>query len=375
MITKYERTILPEIREALFKGKIIIIYGARQVGKTTLIQQLRQEYGADALYLNCDEPDIRHILSDQTSTAMRRWIGRHTLVLIDEAQRVRNIGLSLKLLVDTYPEIQIVATGSSSFALSNQVIEPLTGRKIEFQLYPLSVQEVLMQNGPIEFNRLLEHHMIYGMYPGVITSDEPERLIREIASSYLYRDILEYQIVKNTEQLHRLLQALALQIGNEVSYNELSSLLGISKNTVERYVNLLEQGYIIFRLPPFSRNLRKELSKRRKIYFYDLGIRNALINNFNSLHLRQDTGQLWENFCIVERKKLNRNQLRHTNDYFWRTYQGEEIDYIEEAGGQLLGFEFKWRAKRWRKPKTFMETYTNSELHMINRENFLDFLT
>jgi predicted AAA+ superfamily ATPase len=371
---QYGRTIGPEIRKVLFKGKIIIIYGARQVGKTTLVQELQREYGSRSMYLNCDEPDIRAMLSGQTSTAMRRWIGSHTLVVIDEAQRVRNIGLSLKLLADNYPQIQVLATGSSSFELSNQVIEPLTGRKIEFHLYPLSVNELLTQENVLEFNRLLEHRMIYGTYPGVVTSDDPERLIREITTSYLYRDILEYQIVKNTEQLHRLLQALALQIGNEVSYNELSSLLGISKNTVERYVGLLEQGYIIFRLPPFSRNLRKELSKRRKIYFYDLGIRNALINNFNPLYLRQDTGHLWENFCIVERMKWNRNRQRHTNDYFWRTYQGDEVDYIEEAGGKLVGFEFKWRAKRWRQPTLFTKTYPNSELHLVNRENLLDFL-
>ena len=370
----YDRTIYPAIKAALFKGKAVIIYGARQVGKTTLVKRLLAEYPSDAMYLNCDEPDIRASLSEQTSTVLRALIGGSTLVVIDEAQRVRNIGLTLKLMVDNFPEIQVVATGSSSFELSNQIVEPLTGRKIEFHLYPLSVSELLSRESPIESQRLLEHRLRYGMYPEVIAGDEPEALIREISSSYLYRDILEYQTVKNTELLHRLLQALALQIGGEVSYSELASLLGISKNTIVRYVGLLERGYIIFHLPPFSRNLRKELSKRRKIYFYDLGVRSALINNFNPLHLRQDVGALWENFVIVERMKKNCNQRRYVNTYFWRTYSGAEIDYLEEAGGRLYGLECRWSSKRWRKSSVFLETYQNSELRLVNRDNYLDYL-
>jgi predicted AAA+ superfamily ATPase len=213
------------------------------------------------------------------------------------------------------------------------------------------------------------------LYPGVATSDDPVPAVLELATSYLYRDALEYQSVKNPDILRRLLQALALQIGNEVSYNELSSLLQIDKVTVSRYVSLLEQAYVIFHLPPFSRNLRQELGRLRKIYFYDIGIRNALINNFNALAVRQDVGALWENFFIAERLKANQNRRRHTNTYFWRTYDGAEVDYLEEAGGEMIGFECKWAADKWRPPAVFTRTYPDSQLSLVNRENYLEFLT
>ena len=372
---QYPRDILPRIEASLFKGKVIVIYGARQVGKTTLVQHIRQRHASASLYLNCDEPDIRAVLTEQTSTVLRRFIGNHSLVVIDEAQRVRNIGLTLKLLVDNFPDIQVIATGSSSFELSNQVVEPLTGRKREFYLYPLSLNELLTQQSGVEVRRLLEHYLRYGMYPGVVTTDEPGMLIREIADSYLYRDALEYQVVRNPALLRRLLQAVALQIGNEVSYNELARLLGINKITVDRYVRLLERAYVIFHLPPFSRNLRKEIGKRRKIYFYDLGIRNALINNFNPMHLRLDAGALWENFCIVERIKANRNRGQYASSYFWRTYDGAEIDYLEDSGGRLFGFECKWSEKKpWRTPSVFMQTYPDSTVHLVNPNTFLEVL-
>jgi hypothetical protein len=271
------------------------------VGKTTLIRALQEKYAADALYLNCDEPDIRSALTDRTSTELRRLIGNKPLVLIDEAQRVKNIGLTLKLLVDNYPGIQVVATGSSSFDLSNDISEPLTGRKVEFKLYPLSVAELLTQQSPLEFQRLLGYYLRYGMYPGVLASDKPAEALLEISKSYLYKDILEYQTVKNPDLLRRLLQALALQIGSELSYNELGAMLGIDRGTAARYLSLLERGFVVFQLAPFSRNLRKELGKLRKVYFYDLGVRNALINNFNPAELRQDMGALWENYLISER--------------------------------------------------------------------------
>ena len=283
-----------------------------------------------------------------TSTELRALIGSRTLVVIDEAQRVRNIGLTLKLLVDAYANLQIIATGSSSFELSNHIAEPLTGRKVEFHLYPLAVAELLTQETPLESARLLERRLRYGAYPGVVTSDDPAETILELANSYLFRDALEYQAVKNPDLLRRLLQALALQIGSEVSYNELAQLIGIDRATIERYVALLEKAFIIFHLPPFSRNLRKELARLRKVYFYDLGIRNTLINNFNPLALRNDIGALWENFFISERLKFNHNRRRHVNPYFWRTYDRAELDYLEEAEGQLLGFECKWTATRWR---------------------------
>jgi predicted AAA+ superfamily ATPase len=345
------------------------------VGKTTLVEEILRRHPADSLYLNCDEPDVRVTLSGRTSTELRALIGGRTLVVIDEAQRVRDIGLTLKLLADNFPDMQVIATGSSSFELANTINEPLTGRKIEFRLFPLSVGELLTQETPLETNRLLERRLRYGLYPGVVTADDPTEIVREIANSYLYRDVLEYQAVKSPDLLRRLLQALALQIGKEVSYNEIANLLGVDKATVSRYVALLEQAYIIFHLPPFSRNLRNELSKLRKVYFYDLGIRNALINNFNLLDVRPDVGALWENFFVSERVKANLNQRRYVNTYFWRTHTGAEVDYLEEAGGRLVGFECKWTTERWRAPAVFTETYPESELSLVTRKNYLEFLT
>ena len=374
-MTKYPRSIQPAIEAALFKGKAIVIYGPRQVGKTTLVKDILARYPSRAVYLNCDEPDVRAALTGRTSTELRALIGSTTLVVVDEAQRVRDIGLAIKLLVDNFPEIQVVATGSSSFELSNRISEPLTGRKTEFHLFPLSVGELLSHEASVESRRLLERRLRFGMYPGVVTSDDPAGTILEIASSYLYRDVLEYQTIKNPDVLRRLLQALALQVGSEVSYNELATLLGIDKATVDRYVGLLEAAYIIFHLPPFSRNLRKELARLRKVYFYDLGVRNALINNFNPLEMRADVGALWENFFVSERIKANENRRRHVNTYFWRTYSGAEIDYLEEEGGRLIGFECKWANERWRAPSIFADAYPDSQLHLVNRDNFLDFLT
>lgn len=370
----YRRAIQSTIEANLYKGKAIIIYGARQVGKTTLCRAIMQNYSANALYLNCDEPDIRQALTHKTSTELRFILGNKTLIVIDEAQRVKDIGLTLKLLIDAYPEIQIIATGSSSFDLSNETKEPLTGRKIEYYLYPLAISELLEQESRIETTRLLETRLRFGSYPGVISSDDPAATVAEIAGSYLYRDILEVQTVKNPDQLHRLLQALALQVGGEVAYNELGNLLGLDKATVARYVSLLEQAYVIFHLPPFSRNLRKELGKQRKIYFYDLGIRNALINNFNPLHLRQDVGALWENYFIIERTKYNQNRRYRVNRYFWRTYDGQEIDYLEEAGGQLTAFECKWSKTVQRIPPAFDKTYPESQFYVVHPQNYLDFL-
>jgi uncharacterized protein len=371
----YARAVLPAVEAALFKGKVIVIYGARQVGKTTLCRAILRDHPENAIYLNCDEPDIRSALTERTSTELRALIGSKTLVVIDEAQRVRNIGLTLKLLVDNFPGIQVIATGSSSFALSNEIVEPLTGRKIEFHLFPLSAAELLTQETAVESRRLLERRLRYGAYPGVITSDDPAATILEITNSYLYRDALEHQTIKNPDSLRRLVQALALQVGSEVSYSELGGLVGLDKNTVARYVDLLEKGFVIFHLPPLSRNLRKELGKLRKVYFYDLGVRNALINNFNPLELRQDVGALWENFFICERLKANHNQRRNVNLYFWRTYDRYELDYVEEEAGRLVGYECKWKEKRWQPPGLFSETYPGSDVYLVHRENYLEFLT
>ena len=371
-----ERTIQRHIEERMFKGKIIVVYGARQVGKTTLIKSIQDRYKKrNPLYLNCDEPDIRMLLKEKTSTELKNTIGSHELVLIDEAQRVPDIGLTLKLMADSFSHIQIVATGSSSFELSSSVIEPLTGRKYEFQLFPLSVQELSSIYSPIEIKRLVENRLIMGMYPEVVTKPEESKdLLRELAGSYLYKDVLAYRGLRSPDALERLLQALALQIGSEVSYNELSGLVGIDKKTVDTYIQILEKAFIIFRLNPFSRNLRNEIKKLRKIYFVDTGIRNAVIRNLNPVHLRQDAGHLWENFLIAERIKYNLNNRIDVSAYFWRSHQQQEIDYLEEKGGGLSGYEMKWGAKKHRIPKVFLSTYKGSTIETIDRNNFMQFV-
>ena len=369
------RKIKKDLENALFKGKVVILYGARQVGKTTLVKNIIEEYSNDSLYLNCDEIDVRQSLTDKTSTELKSFIGARRLVVIDEAQRVKNIGLTLKLLIDNFPEIQIIATGSSSFELSGQIKEPLTGRKTEFYLYPFSVGELSQINSPLELNRLLEDLLIFGSYPGVIFAQSSrEKIVRELATSYSYKDVLAYQDIRNPELLEKLLQALALQVGSEVSYTELAQLLGVNKVTIENYVRILEQAYIIFRVGPFSRNIRNELKKKRKIYFCDLGLRNALINNFNPVSLRQDVGALWENFMIIERIKRNNNLGVSNNIYFWRTTSGKEIDYIEDGGGDLSGYEFKWQKNSFTKPKEFLDTYKNSTIKLVNKDNYLEFI-
>jgi predicted AAA+ superfamily ATPase len=372
-----KRIIQDHIENRFFKGKIIIVYGARQVGKTTLIKNIQAQYkNRNPMFLNCDEPDIRSYLHQKTSTELKNIIGSHELILIDEAQRVSDIGLTLKLMADHFPEVQVIATGSSSFELSSNIIEPLTGRKFEFQLFPISVQELAFTQEPNDIKRVLENRLIMGMYPDVVTNPgDAIDLIRELARSYLYKDILAYRGFRNPEALEKLVQALALQIGSEVSYNELARLVGIDKKTVDTYIQILEKAFIIFRLNPFSRNLRNEIKKLRKIYFYDTGIRNAVIRNLNPIHLRQDVGPLWENFIISERRKYTQNNRIDTNAYYWRTHQQQEVDYLEDAAGSLSGFEIKWGKKKRRVPNAFLSAYKGSRVEIIDRDNFFDFLT
>jgi predicted AAA+ superfamily ATPase len=363
------------INKLLFKGKALILYGARQVGKTTILRRLQKSRPEKSIYLNCDEPDIRQSLSNVTSSEIKAVFGKASIVFLDEAQRIDNIGLCLKLAVENFPDMQIIATGSSSFELSDSISEPLTGRKFELQLFPFSVEELRHDHSNLEIQRLLEHRMLYGMYPEIVQNyGEELDLLKEISRSYLYKDVLQYQHIKNPEILEKLLQALALQIGSEVSYNELAVLLGIDKKTVASYVRILEQAYIIFLLRPFSRNLRNELKKLRKIYFIDTGIRNALINNFNPMSLRQDAGVLWENFMLSERMKLNSYQNRSVDMYFWRTHQQQEIDLIEDSEGKLAGFEFKWGKRKFRVPKIFQQTYPDSTVGPVTPLNFSEFV-
>ncbi|MCF6358011.1 MAG: ATP-binding protein, partial [Draconibacterium sp.] len=325
-----------EIIQSLNKKKIVHIPGPRQVGKTVLVQKIGNESGLKTFWLNGDDADTAAIFENATSTRLRLLFGNYELLIIDEAQRITNIGLTLKIIIDNIPNLKVLVTGSSAFELSDKINEPLTGRKIEIFLFPLSFAEMVNHTNLIEEKRLLEYRMIYGSYPEVITNPGDEKsVLKRLSDAYLYKDLLNFEKLKKSSVIVKLLQALALQLGNEVSYNEIGQIIGIDNQTVERYVDLLEKAYIIFRLQSFNRNIRTELKKSRKIYFYDNGIRNSLIANFNSLALRQDTGALWENYIISERRKyLSYNNI-WANCYFWRTHAQQEIDYIEEREGIL----------------------------------------
>ncbi len=371
-----KRTITNIITKRLNKGKAIIILGARQTGKTTLIKSLFGELDNEVLFLNCDEPHVRTSLTNVSSSFLKQLIGNAKYILIDEAQRIKNIGITLKLITDELSEKQLIVTGSSSFDLVNEINEPLTGRKFEYFLFPVSWSELVEYRGMIQTMGELERRLVFGNYPDVINNPGNEiEILNNLTSSYLYKDLLSYKGIRKPDLLEKLLTALAFQVGNEVSYNEISNMLQVDKETISDYIYLLEQAFIVFKLSPFSRNLRNELTKKRKIYFYDNGIRNALISNYNPVELRQDIGQLWENFLISERFKINHYQFRYVNNYFWRTHQQQEIDYIEEYGGKLHAYEFKWKTgKKYRFPKTFLNTYPDSETKIITTENYFDFI-
>jgi len=316
------------------------------------------------------------MLENVSSTELKNLIGNKRIILIDEAQRVENIGITLKLITDNISNIQLVVTGSSAFDLRNRLNEPLTGRKFEYNLYPFSTAELIGATSYLEEMRLLEQRMIYGMYPDVVNNpSDAQKILFELNNSYLYKDVLMYKDIRNPDLLAKILTALSLQLGSEVSYNELGNTIGAKSETIERYIELLEKAFIIFRQKSLSRNLRNELKKSRKIYFYDNGVRNALIQNFKSLELRTDTGALWENFMVCERKKyLEYNEI-YTNTYFWRTHAQQEIDYIEERNGVLYAFEFKWNEKKKAKiPNSFAEAYPYHEFQCIDKANYLNFI-
>ena len=371
------RTLQQRIEGNLFKGKAIIVIGARQVGKSTLFRQITEKLEEPVLMLNCDEPEVRELLAGMNLVELKLMIGKHRVVVIDEAQRVPEIGMTLKRITDNFPEVQLLVTGSSSFELQNRLNEPLTGRKYEYRLFPISTRELLGHGGLIAVKQSLESRLIYGSYPDIVNhADEAKELLMNIAGSYLYKDILALEDVRRPALLEKLLVALALQVGSEVSYNEIAQTVGSDSKTVEKYIDLLEKCYIVFRLGAFNRNLRTELKKSKKIYFYDNGIRNAVIQNFAPLSMRNDVGALWENFFISERIKSNEYEGRYAKSYFWRTTQQQEIDYIEEADGQFTVFEMKWnlRKKTTPLPTAFLKTYPVAQEAVITPENYLEWL-
>lgn len=368
---------LENLKRLLEPGKVVVIYGPRRCGKTTLINEFLK--GISLRYLAVSGEDIitQNYLSSQSVEKLLSFVGENKLLVVDEAQKVKNIGLNLKLIIDHVKDIAIVATGSSSFDLARNIGEPLTGRKYTLKLFPIAQLELssIESRGQTEAN--LESRLIYGSYPEIVLMKDnrlQERYLKELISSYLYKDILELEGVKHSSKLARLLQLIAFQIGKEISCNELGTQLSMSKNTVERYLDLLEKTFVIFKLAGFSRNLRKEISKNPRYYFIDNGVRNALISNFNPLELRDDIGMLWENYLIAERLKKQEYQSIIANNFFWRTYDRKEIDFIEETAGRLYGYEMKWAQKKPGPPREWMLAYKNAEYKVITKENYLDFI-
>jgi predicted AAA+ superfamily ATPase len=368
------RNLLPLLKSKLKDKKVMIVNGARQVGKTTLLKTLTSTF-EKVTWWNGDESDIRKMLENPTSSNLKSLLGNTEMLVIDEAQRIENIGILLKLMHDQIPSVKVIASGSSAFELANRINEPLTGRKWEFTLFPLSFVEMAQETDTMTEKRLLQHRLVFGYYPDVVNNPgNEESILKQLADSYLYKDILVWQRISKPEKLERLLQALAFQVGQQVSYTELGQLTGLNHETIENYISLLEKAFIIYRLPAFSRNMRNELKKSRKIYFTDNGIRNAVINQFNPIGLRNDVGALWENFLMTERlKHISYNRI-NCNRYFWRNHAQNEIDYLEERNGELSAFEFKHSEKEFKFPKSFVESYKPSVMKTIHQENFIEFI-
>jgi predicted AAA+ superfamily ATPase len=370
------RDIEESIRTEIISGrKAVILLGARQVGKTTLIDALFSGL-SDVLWLNGDTSNARILLGAQSVEQLRVIIGKHNVLVIDEAQRIPDIGIVLKLIIDNIPQVKVIATGSSSLDLASRTSEPLTGRKRQFTLFPLSFAEMVGHHGLFAERNLLQHRLIYGYYPDIVNSlGEERRLLQELSDSYLYKDVLALDKIKKSEQLTRLIRALAFQIGSQVSYTELGQLCGLDNKTVDKYITVLEQMFVIFRLGSYSRNLRNELKASRKIYFTDNGVRNAVIADFRPIDLRDDIGKLWENFLVSERFKRNAYAESYVNPWFWRTSAQQEVDYVEEKDGQLSAYEFKWSASaKTRRPKAFLTAYPDSSFSVVHGDNFTEFL-
>ena len=369
------RQLQSTIESRLFKGKAIILIGARQVGKSTLFAQIASTREESIINLNCDEPEVKELLSDLNTQGLQTLIGKNKIMIIDEAQRVKDIGMTLKRITDNFPDVQLLVTGSSALGLQDKLNEPLTGRKYEYHLYPISTGELYSNDGLLRVKQSLETRLIYGSYPDVINhADEAKELLMNISDSYLYKDLLSLDDIRRPMLLEKILIALALQVGSEVSYNEIAQTVGSDSKTVEKYIDLLSKCYIIFQLNAFSRNIRTELKKSKKIYFYDNGIRNAILQNFAPISLRQDIGALWENFIISERIKANHYNRRYVKSYFWRTSTQQEIDYIEECDGAFSVFEMKWNPKKANTtiPQSFQKNYNVAEIAIVTPMNYLE---
>lgn len=374
-----ERDLKAVLDSKIGKGKVLLLIGSRQVGKTTLLKNMLESVSTErkVQFWNCDESDVRQFLSEANSAKLKSFVGNSDFIVIDEAQRVKDIGLTIKLLHDSFPNVQLAVTGSSSLDLSNSINEPLTGRKFEYNLFPFSTNELVNHTSMLEEMRLLKNRLVYGFYPDVVNNPgEEKEILTNIVNSYLYKDVFEFQDIRKSSVIEKLVQALALQIGSEVSFNELGNLLGIDTVTVQRYVDLLEKAYVIFHIRSYSRNVRNELKKSIKIYFYDNGVRNSVISNFSPIELRSDIGALWENFLISERIKNNAYHNKHAKYYFWRTTQKQEIDFIEEAEQNLFAYEFKYNPKKVNSkcPVTFSNNYPNVPFDVITSENYMDFV-
>jgi len=370
------RSQIDYAKARLFKGKALLVFGPRQVGKTTFVENLINDLNKKSLFFNGDESDVIALFENPNASKLKNIIGTNEILVIDEAQRIPNIGIVLKIIVDQIKTVQVIATGSSSFELANKLNEPLTGRKYEMFLYPLAFAEMVAHNGLLEEKRALEQRLIYGSYPEIITNPiDAKEHIKLIANSYLYKDLFILDQVSKPVLLEKIVKALALQVGSEVNTNELSKLLQVDNKTIEKYIDLLEKAFVIFKLPALSNNVRNEIKKGRKIYFYDNGIINAVTGNFNPLAQRTDIGSLWENYIISERIKHLNIEQSEANSFFWRTTQQQEIDYIERKENQILACEIKWNAKtKYKIPVTFSANYENVTSKIVSPENYEEFL-
>lgn len=381
-MAEYKRAIEERLVQTLFdRGMITVLYGARQVGKTTLVKKILRDHNSEMGYYNCERQRVADVFETGNPETMHDEFGGHKIVVFDEAQTIPDIGRKLKLLIDTYPDMTIIATGSSSFELANRINEPLTGRHYEYFLPPLSTEEMLAQKTASDVADDLHTRLIYGNYPAIYVArnnDEARQKLELLATSYLYRDVLRFGAVLNSEILMNVLKALAHQVGGEVSYNEIANLVSIDRKTVMSYVGLLEQAFIIFRLTPYTTRSRDEIKKLRKVYFYDNGILNALTGNFTSVASGRNMGGLWENYMVSERIKYQKNHLLYRKNYYWRKRSGAEVDMVEEYDGKLFPYEFKFtKSEPSRGALSFTTDYGKhgaQPLTVVNSDTFLNFV-